>query len=125
MTIFIVVQIAYAYGVIRPTYILVEDDEAYQAIDNSLMFISVSLVYLASLLFLLAFCRLQMVNSKSKNYPPSGYQRNNKEYCKYCKVIKRPDMEHCDECDICVEGYDHHCGVVGVCIGDASFKYFV
>lgn len=34
-------------------------------------------------------------------------------------------MEHCDECDICVEGYDHHCGVVGVCIGDTSFKYFV
>ena len=73
MTIFIVVQIAYAYGVIRPTYMLVEGDDGYQAMDNSLMFISISLVYLVSLLFLLALCRLQMVTSKSKNYPPSGY----------------------------------------------------
>jgi hypothetical protein len=23
-----------------------------------------------------------------------------------------------------VEGHDHHCGVVGVCIGDNNFKYF-
>jgi len=37
----------------------------------------------------------------------------------------RPDMRHCQECQVCVEGYDHHCGVTGVCFGDANVKYFV
>ena len=34
-------------------------------------------------------------------------------------------MCHCYECNACVEGHDHHCGVVGTCIGDKTFKYFI
>ena len=34
-------------------------------------------------------------------------------------------MTHCSDCNICVEGYDHHCGVVGTCIGDPNMKYFI
>ena len=35
-------------------------------------------------------------------------------------------MTHCiDGCDVCVEGYDHHCGVIGICVGDFNFKYFL
>ena len=34
-------------------------------------------------------------------------------------------MYHCSECEICVVGHDHHCGVVGLCIGDVNFKYFI
>mmetsp|Transcript_8448 Transcript_8448/g.14166 ORF Transcript_8448/g.14166 Transcript_8448/m.14166 type:complete len:96 (+) Transcript_8448:522-809(+) len=34
-------------------------------------------------------------------------------------------MYHCSDCDCCVEGHDHHCGVVGVCIGDKNFRYFL
>ena len=37
----------------------------------------------------------------------------------------RPDMHHCTYCKACIEGYDHHCGVIGICIGDANFKYFI
>ena len=44
--------------------------------------------------------------------------------CVVCGIEKRPDIYHCRDCDACVEGHDHHCGVVGVCIGDPNFKYF-
>lgn len=46
-------------------------------------------------------------------------------FCMECNVYKRPDMLHCEYCFICVEGYDHHCGVIGMCVGDQNFKYFL
>ena len=51
---------------------------------------------------------------------------NIEHFCKHCSVYKRPDIYHCDDgCDVCVEGYDHHCGVIGICVGDFNFKYFL
>lgn len=31
----------------------------------------------------------------------------------------------CPKCDVVVEEFDHHCGLVGVCIGKGNMKYFV
>jgi hypothetical protein len=35
------------------------------------------------------------------------------------------DIHHCRECGHCVAGFDHHCGVVGACIGRDNRLYFV
>lgn len=34
------------------------------------------------------------------------------------------DTVHCDHCDCCVLGYDHHCGVLGTCIGKKNLTAF-
>lgn len=44
----------------------------------------------------------------------------NKIYCHYCKFFypkSNKKMEHCFICNICVCNLDHHCGVVGKCVG--------
>ena len=48
--------------------------------------------------------------------------------CEQCLVFKDEAEErkimHCDECEMCVEGYDHHCGVLGNCIGKRTLFAF-
>ena len=51
--------------------------------------------------------------------------RNDKKWCEKCLIWKRPDMDHCSYCNVCVEGFDHHCAVLGICIGDKNMKYFL
>lgn len=54
---------------------------------------------------------------------------NNNEqkiYCNDCKFLypsTNIKMEHCHKCAICVCKYDHHCGVVGKCVG--KFNIFI
>lgn len=45
--------------------------------------------------------------------------------CNHCGILLRPDIEYCADCDACVEGHDHHCGVVGTCVGDPNIKFFI
>lgn len=33
-------------------------------------------------------------------------------------------MVHCNVCGCCVEGHDHHCPVMGICVADKTFKPF-
>lgn len=48
--------------------------------------------------------------------------------CEQCLVFKDEakdrSIEHCDECEMCVEGYDHHCGVLGNCVGKRNLFSF-
>ena len=81
--------------------------------------ISIIVVYIFSIWYLLVFYRFQTLDMESNNMIPTRGDQ-----CDKCGVVKRPDIKHCDECEMCIEGYDHHCVVVGVCIGDYSFKYF-
>lgn len=45
--------------------------------------------------------------------------------CKICNLPKPKGSEHCDECNACCLRYDHHCGVIGQCVGDKNIKAFV
>ena len=45
--------------------------------------------------------------------------------CRLCGITERADMNHCIDCGTCSELYDHHCGVIGVCICGKNYKYFV
>lgn len=48
--------------------------------------------------------------------------------CERCLIFSEEargrKIVHCEECDICVEGFDHHCGVLGNCIAKYNLRNF-
>ena len=53
---------------------------------------------------------------------------NEKIYCHTCKFLypkNNKRMEHCYTCNICICNYDHHCGVIGKCVGKYNFFLFI
>ena len=58
----------------------------------------------------------------------SHRKSNEHEYCYDCKIIYPKvsrKMVHCYDCEICIQGYDHHCGVIGKCVGKYNMVIFV
>lgn len=55
---------------------------------------------------------------------------NNDQYqiecgmCTACGILKRPRVGHCFHCNVCVDEFDHHCGVLGSCVGKRNFRFF-
>ena len=43
--------------------------------------------------------------------------------CSQCGFVDSTAI-HCDDCDVCIEGYDHHCDVIGKCIGKGNLILF-
>ena len=46
-------------------------------------------------------------------------------YCRTCNILRPPRTAHCASCNNCVERFDHHCGLIGVCVGRRNFAYFL
>lgn len=44
--------------------------------------------------------------------------------CEICKVPRPPGAVHCSSCGCCVLRRDHHCAVLGQCVGDRNIKCF-
>ena len=44
-----------------------------------------------------------------------------RRYCKKCRTV---NVEHCHICDVCCKDLDHHCGVIGKCIGRGNLYCF-
>ena len=45
--------------------------------------------------------------------------------CKWCGRIKLKCTKHCRMCNVCVEEFDHHCDLLGICIGKGNRKRFL
>lgn len=53
---------------------------------------------------------------------------NEKIYCADCKYLypnTNIKMQHCFTCGVCICNYDHHCGVIGKCVGKYNTKLFL
>eukprot|EP00659_Diplonema_papillatum_P015395 gene15395-23540_t len=48
-----------------------------------------------------------------------------RRYCTSCNLLRPPRAAHCYVCNVCVDEYDHHCGLLGTCIGVRNYRYFV
>lgn len=63
-----------------------------------------------------------------KEYETLIYEDNSKNFrqCKDCKLWISTDegSQHCKICKVCVEGYDHHCSLMNICIGKNNVKEF-
>jgi palmitoyltransferase ZDHHC9/14/18 len=46
-------------------------------------------------------------------------------YCRTCRVWRPDRASHCARCGHCVRRFDHHCPVVGTCIGEGNMRWFV
>ena len=66
----------------------------------------------------------------SKEYEKTVYEENktakNFRKCKDCKMWINTDEKtiHCKKCNICIEGYDHHCDCINMCVGKKNIKNF-
>jgi palmitoyltransferase len=46
--------------------------------------------------------------------------------CKFCKISELPlRSNHCEKCERCIRKYDHHCKLIGGCIGENNHLVFV
>jgi hypothetical protein len=50
---------------------------------------------------------------------------NSVRYCLKCQKFKPDRAHHCKFCDVCVLKMDHHCPLLGNCIGHKNYKYFL
>ena len=45
--------------------------------------------------------------------------------CVYCRKVQLAETRHCKVCNHCVDGFDHHCDVLGMCIGKGNMRIFL
>eukprot|EP00041_Stephanoeca_diplocostata_P026036 m.694027 g.694027 ORF g.694027 m.694027 type:complete len:348 (+) comp22877_c0_seq1:382-1425(+) len=45
-------------------------------------------------------------------------------WCYTCKIWRPPRTVHCSDCGFCIQHYDHHCGVIGTCVGKRNVRFF-
>ncbi|XQJ28252.1 palmitoyl acyltransferase 9, putative [Leishmania guyanensis] len=45
-------------------------------------------------------------------------------FCKECRLRRPPRCAHCYECRVCVLEHDHHCNILGGCVGVRNLRWF-
>ena len=69
------------------------------------------------------------LNSDSKtdniDIDKPNINKSSKLRCKRCNHYRESyNVVHCSTCNVCIKEYDHHCGVLGVCIGKNNIYWF-
>ncbi|KAG2393659.1 hypothetical protein C9374_007190 [Naegleria lovaniensis] len=63
------------------------------------------------------------IKLKEKGLEPV-YEGKKIVFCKHCKLIVYETSKHCKLCMKCVQGFDHHCRWLNMCIGEKNYKIF-
>ncbi|KAM3283634.1 protein S-acyltransferase 11-like [Capsicum chacoense] len=46
-------------------------------------------------------------------------------FCQYCSKPKSPRARHCRSCGMCILDMDHHCPLIGNCVGATNHRSFI
>lgn len=46
------------------------------------------------------------------------------KFCKTCRIYRPPRTTHCKVCDRCVSQFDHHCTLLGTCVGRNNYRAY-
>ena len=71
-------------------------------------------------------CALNYIFNPGIIYSYDKYKE--KVYCSCCKMLYPKTSKkiiHCNICQICIQGHDHHCGVIGKCVGKINMIIFI
>ena len=47
------------------------------------------------------------------------------QWCFGCQLWRPPHAGHCRHCEVCIERFDHHCFVLGACVGRHNLLFFM
>ena len=47
------------------------------------------------------------------------------DWCFGCQIWRPPHAGHCRQCECCIQRFDHHCFVLGACIGRHNLLFFL
>jgi len=61
---------------------------------------------------------------RKANDPISGEEYEQK-FCTHCLIWRPARSAHCYTCDRCVARYDHHCPILGACIAQRTYRFFL
>lgn len=69
----------------------------------------------------------QLDSQENSGMIPSDLQTAIQRICFTCWEFKDVNrrIKHCATCDACFEGFDHHCGWINNCVGQANHRRFV
>ncbi|KAG5474921.1 hypothetical protein CUR178_04371 [Leishmania enriettii] len=45
-------------------------------------------------------------------------------FCRECRLRRPPRCAHCYQCKVCVLEHDHHCSILGGCVGVRNLRWF-
>ena len=84
------------------------------------------LIVAAVAIFLLIELNLSPGLQRPQPQPPTDAADAEEEeaWCEPCGRRQSPYMVHCLKCSVCVEGHDHHCGLLGCCVGSHNRRRF-
>ncbi|EAN84524.1 putative palmitoyl acyltransferase 4 [Trypanosoma cruzi] len=52
-------------------------------------------------------------------------QPEERKWCSTCEIYRPVRAAHCYLCGLCVHDHDHHCSVIGVCVGRRNVRVFL
>lgn len=99
---------------------------------SSCVFTRWELVFAFTLL-LIAFCCSFLVCSidpgvyprlKEGEVDPLSIFQGKIVFCRFCHVYRPPLTSHCHTCNVCILEHDHHCSILGGCVGKRTLRFF-